>query len=84
MKNNLYKKKIIVTGCAGFIGSNLVDKLLAYNNCRVLGIDNLSTGQKFFLTNAIKNKNFKFFKCDLLNKKKIHKIFKGVDIVLSG
>ena len=81
LKNCSYKKKIIVTGCAGFIGSNLVDKLLTYNNCRVLGIDNLSTGQKEFLTNAIKNKNFKFFKCDLLNKKKINKIFKGFDIV---
>ena len=80
MKNNLYKKKIIVTGCAGFIGSNLVDRLLTYN-CQIVGIDNLSTGQKIFLKNALKHKNFKFLKCDLLNNKKIQKIFKGSDIV---
>ena len=80
MKNNLYKKKIIVTGCAGFIGSNLVDRLLTYNY-QIVGIDNLSTGQINFLSNALKHKNFKFIKCDLLNKKKIQKIFKGSDIV---
>ena len=73
-------KKILVTGCAGFIGSNLVDKLLL-NNCSVIGIDNLSTGQKKFLKNALKNKNFKFIKCDLLNFKKIRKIFNNIDIV---
>ena len=73
-------KKILVTGCAGFIGSNLVDKLLL-NNCKVIGIDNLNTGQKKFLKYALKDNNFKFIKCDLLNFEKIGKIFKNVDIV---
>ena len=41
-------KKILVTGCAGFIGSNLVDRLLTYKH-QIIGIDNLRTGQKFFL-----------------------------------
>ena len=59
MKNNKNKKKVIVTGCAGFIGSNLVDKLLL-KNYQVIGIDNLNTGQKKFLNNSLKNKNFKF------------------------
>ena len=68
MKIN-FKKKVIVTGCAGFIGSTLVDKLLELNY-QIIGLDNLSTGQKIFLKNAFNNKNFKFFKCDLLNKKK--------------
>ena len=80
MKNNINKKKAIVTGCAGFIGSNLVDKLLL-NNYQVIGIDNLVTGQIKFLNNSYKNKNFKFIKCDLLNIKKIKKIFKGAHIV---
>ena len=58
-------KKIVVTGCAGFIGSNLVDKLLSINH-RVIGIDNLSTGQNKFLSKAFKNKNFDFVNMDFL------------------
>ena len=50
-------KKILVTGCAGFVGSNLVDRLLTYKH-QIIGIDNLSTGQKKFLRNALKYKNF--------------------------
>ena len=72
MKTNLNKKRIIVTGCAGFVGSNLVDKLIPLNH-QIIGIDNLSTGQKKFLRHALKYKNFKFLKCDLLNLKKIKK-----------
>ena len=83
MKTNLNKKRIIVTGCAGFVGSNLVDKLIPLNH-QIIGIDNLSTGQKKFLRHALKYKNFKFLKCDLLNFKKIKKIFKGSDFILEG
>ena len=80
MKNKLIKKRIIVTGCAGFIGSNLVDKLLV-SNCHIIGIDNLISGKKVFLKNALKYKNFKFIKCNLLNLKKIEKIFSDSEIV---
>ena len=80
MKINLNKEKIVITGCAGFIGSNLVDELLLHNY-RIIGIDNLKTGQKSFLSFALKNKNFKFVKCDLLNLKKIRKLFKNSDII---
>ena len=73
-------KKVMVTGCAGFIGSNLVDRLLA-NNHRVIGIDNLSTGQKPFLYNALKNKNFKFLKFDLLNLNLLKKKLKNIKMV---
>ena len=79
MKTNR-NKKIIVTGCAGFIGSNLVEKLLSLDY-KIIGIDNLSTGQKGFLKDSFKNKNFKFIKSDLLNLKRIIKIFKGCDFV---
>ena len=79
MKIN-FKKKVIVTGCAGFIGSTLVDKLLDLNY-QIIGIDNLITGQKSFLKHALINKNFQFFKCDLLNLNKIKKIFKESEIV---
>jgi UDP-glucose 4-epimerase len=58
--------KIIVTGCAGFIGSNLVDRLLA-NGYRVIGIDNFSTGQRRFLDWASAHANFQLINIDLLN-----------------
>ena len=79
MKTNL-KKRVVVTGCAGFIGSHLVDKLLLDKQI-VTGIDNLNTGQKIFLENAFKNKKFKFVYGDLLNLNLLKKILKNVDLV---
>ena len=70
----------IVTGCAGFIGSNLVDRLLAANHL-VIGLDNLSTGQIKFLSNALKNKNFKFIEADLYSNPNLSQWFNGVDAV---
>ncbi len=72
-------KTFLVTGCAGFIGSNLVDYLLE-KNYKIIGLDNLSTGNKFFLKNALKHKNFKFHKIDLL-RNNIEKYFKNIDRV---
>ena len=73
------KMKILVTGCCGFLGSHMVDFLLK-NGHKVVGIDNLSTGNKKFIINALKNKNFKFYKLDLL-KKKFEHLFKKVNTV---
>ena len=71
----------IVTGCAGFIGSNLVDRLLKDKKNFVIGIDNFSTGNTKFLNEAKKQKNFKLIKADLLNLKKLKNSFKGGNIV---
>lgn len=60
--------KAIVTGAAGFIGSHLVDSLLAKGNS-VLGIDNLSTGNIRFLDSALKSNRFEFLQRDLLDEK---------------
>ena len=45
-----------ITGCAGFIGSSLTDRLIA-NGYNVVGVDNLSTGQLPFIESALKSKN---------------------------
>ncbi len=68
--------RVLVTGCAGFIGSNLVDALLQ-KDLEVVGIDNLSTGTEKFLENALKNKKFKFYKADLLESNKLIQLTKG-------
>ena len=70
----------IVTGCAGFIGSTLVDRLLASGHL-VIGIDNFSTGQRRFLDNALSNPNFTFFQLDLLDLEALKKAFVGGEAV---
>jgi len=70
----------LVTGCAGFIGSSLVDRLLSAGE-KVVGIDNLSSGQIRFLDAALKNPSFRFVEADLLNPEAITPAFKGVEKV---
>ena len=70
----------IVTGCAGFIGSNLVDRLLALGKA-VTGIDNFSTGQRPFLDGALKNPAFKLIEADLLDLPALVASFAGGDLV---
>ena len=67
-------RKILVTGGLGFIGSNLVD-LLIKRKFKVINIDKISYSSNFYNTKEIsKNKNYRFIKCDLKNKKKLDKI----------
>ena len=68
MKN---KKTVIVTGGLGFIGSNLIDLLLK-KNFYVINIDKVSYSSNFYNIKDFKSKkNYKFIKCDILNKRKI-------------
>ena len=70
----------IVTGCAGFIGSNLVDRLLCEGH-RVIGIDNFSTGQRKFLDDALTNQRFRLIEEDLLNLNALISSFVGGELV---
>ncbi len=60
-------KRFFVTGAAGFIGSNLVDRLLADGHA-VTGFDNFSTGQERFIAPALSHPNFKLFRGDVLDE----------------
>jgi UDP-glucose 4-epimerase len=71
----------IITGCAGFIGSNLVDRLLSLGNT-VYGVDNFSTGNKRFIKNSLKNSSFTFFEMDLLDLDQLKAVFSGGEFVL--
>jgi UDP-glucose 4-epimerase len=72
--------KIFVTGAAGFIGSNLVDRLLA-EGLTVVGWDNFSTGQERFLTEAMRNPGFTLVRGDDLDPAALTAAMKSCDIV---
>ena len=80
MTNYFNSNHAIVTGCAGFIGSNLVNDLLR-RGIQVVGIDNLSTGRSEFLNSARLNSNFSFIQLDLQDTLALPKLFDGIDIV---
>jgi UDP-glucose 4-epimerase len=69
-------EKVIVTGCAGFIASNLTDRLLSMGY-QVTGIDNFSTGQRRFLETASSNPRFELIEGDLLDRDLLKKVFAG-------
>ena len=62
------KKIIIITGGAGFVGSNLIEKILKETNKKIISIDNYSSGYK---KNHIKNPRVKYIKEDTTNIRKI-------------
>ena len=68
------KKKIIVTGGLGFIGSNLIEMLIK-KQFYVINIDNVSYSSNFYNVKMYTNKNYKFIKCDINNKNKLINIF---------
>ena len=73
-------QKAFVTGAAGFIGSSLVDRLLAAG-VSVVGWDNLSTGQERFLDAARANPRFSFVRGDNLDLPALQAAMKDCDIV---
>jgi UDP-glucose 4-epimerase len=72
--------KFLVTGCAGFIGSNVTDRLLADGHI-VTGIDNFSTEQRQFLDSANLSAKFSLLEIDLLDQEALKDSFEGIDFV---
>jgi UDP-glucose 4-epimerase len=72
--------RALVTGAAGFIGSNLVDRLLAEGH-EVIGFDNFSTGQEEFLESALTHPLFSLVRGDLLDASAVTAAMKSIDFV---
>jgi len=72
--------KFLVTGAAGFIGSNLADRLLALGH-QVVGYDNFSTGRKAFLESAVASPHYQLIHADLLDREALSRAMAGVDFV---
>ena len=73
--------RILVTGCAGFIGSNLVDRLLT-DDYEVIGVDNFNDYydpkiKRDNLKNAQKSAGFKLFELDILDYDSVENLFKN-------
>jgi UDP-glucose 4-epimerase len=72
--------KYLITGAAGFIGSNLVDRLIKIGH-EVVGYDNFSTGHASFLEEAMKSPQFKLIRGDTLDLPALTAATHGIDFV---
>src|SRR5262245_9178685 len=72
--------KHFVTGAAGFIGSSLVDRLLARGET-VVGYDNFSTGMRPFIADATTHSGFHLIEGDLLDQARLAAAMRGADFV---
>jgi len=72
-------KKILITGGAGFIGSNLCDHFLIHNE--VLCVDNLITGKKENIQHLMGHPNFRFEELDIRDYEVCLKITTGIDVI---
>jgi UDP-N-acetylglucosamine 4-epimerase len=77
----LHNSSVLVTGGAGFIGSNLIEVLLQQNN-KVVCLDNFSTGKKENIAPFFEDENFTFIEGDIRDLDTCYKAVDGIEIVL--
>lgn len=77
----LYASKVLVTGGAGFIGSNLIEALLKQDN-QVVCLDNFSTGKKENIALFMNDPNFKMIEGDIRKQADCIKAAEGMDFIL--
>lgn len=81
MPRQLKNSTVLITGGAGFIGSNLCDSFIKTGN-KVVCLDNLSTGSKENISHLISDGNFSFLEGDIRDLKVCERAMEGVDVVL--
>ena len=81
MEINIKNKKVLVTGGAGFIGSNLCEALLEKQN-KVVCLDNFATGKRENIAGFLNNGNFTLIEGDIRNLEDCLKASQGVDYIL--
>jgi UDP-N-acetylglucosamine 4-epimerase len=80
MNRKVSGRKVLITGGAGFIGSNLVESMLNSGNY-VVCLDNFSTGKRENLNGFINNPDFKLIEGDIRNYPDCEKSVRGIDFV---
>lgn len=81
IERKITDSRVLVTGVAGFIGSNLSADLLQNGN-QVIGLDSFITGKKANLQALLRDSNFTFVEGDIRDKATCDSVCKGVDYVL--
>ena len=76
-----FPRKILVTGVAGFLGSHLLDKLLASGH-EVVGIDNLSMGKLSNIAEHLTSKQFQFLQKDITEKTTFENFDSNIDCIV--
>ena len=78
---SMQKRKFLITGVAGFLGSNLAERALADGH-EVVGIDNLSMGRIENLAEALKNRSFRFLQRDVTLSATFEDLATDFDVVV--
>jgi UDP-N-acetylglucosamine 4-epimerase len=78
---DISKKTFLITGGAGFIGSNIVTYLIKYNAGKVIVLDNLSNGYLSNIKQFIGLPNFEFIEGDITNVETCKSVMEGVDYI---
>ncbi|MBN1331183.1 MAG: SDR family NAD(P)-dependent oxidoreductase [Candidatus Heimdallarchaeota archaeon] len=74
-------KHILITGGCGFIGSNIVNKLVN-NGYYVTVVDDLSSGSKEYIQTCLKGKNCQLFESSIIHLESLEKVMDGIDVVI--